>query len=150
LRKDILNQIENIEKKNRLRHSSKNRETLNYDHHSFGQRNFLSRPSGKLPIECQKTAKNLTFFSKKLTKIFIFSKKLPLRRVRCQPGPMCTLWPPGWVATWLVLTEHSGISSNWPDTQVMVFLTIHYIRMFITFRRLFVRFLYNNPVQCRR
>ena len=29
-------------------------------------------PYGKLPFDCQKIAKNLTFFSKKLTKIVIF------------------------------------------------------------------------------
>ena len=34
-------------------------------------------PSGKLPFECQKIAKNLTFCEKML-KIKIFSKKLPL------------------------------------------------------------------------
>ena len=31
--------------------------------------------SGKLPFDCQKIAKNLTFFPKKLPKIVIFSKK---------------------------------------------------------------------------
>jgi len=35
-------------------------------------------PSGKLPFDCQKIDKNLTFFSKKLLKIAIFSTKLPL------------------------------------------------------------------------
>jgi len=38
-------------------------------------------PSGKLPFECQRIAKNLTFFPKKLPKIFIFFKKIA-RRVR--------------------------------------------------------------------
>ena len=36
-------------------------------------------PSGKLPFDCQKIAKNLTFFQNNLPKIFFFfSKKLPL------------------------------------------------------------------------
>ena len=35
-----------------------------------------TKPSGKLPFDCQKIAKNLTFFSKKLTKIVIFSNKI--------------------------------------------------------------------------
>ena len=37
-----------------------------------------SWPSGKLPFDCQKIAKNLTFFSKNFTKIVIFSTKLPM------------------------------------------------------------------------
>ena len=41
---------------------------------------ILTWPSGKLPFECQKIAKNLNNFfkNKKLPKIVIFSKKLPL------------------------------------------------------------------------
>ena len=58
----------------------------------------LTWPSGKLPFECQKIAKNLTFFSKKLTKIVIFFHKMSsfcqffdiqmaiFRKVRCQSG----------------------------------------------------------------
>ena len=37
-----------------------------------------SWPSGKLPFDCQKIAKNFTFFSKKLTKIFIFFNKIAI------------------------------------------------------------------------
>ena len=38
--------------------------------------NLPTWPSGKLPFDCQKIAKNLTFFQKKLPKIFIFFKKI--------------------------------------------------------------------------
>ena len=37
-------------------------------------------PPDKLPFECQKIAKNLTFFSKNLTKFFIFFNKI----AKCQ------------------------------------------------------------------
>ena len=37
-----------------------------------------SWPTGKLPFDCQKIAKNLTFFSKTLPKIFILFKKLTM------------------------------------------------------------------------
>ena len=36
----------------------------------------MSGPSGKFPFDCQKNAKNLTFFPEKLPKIFIFFKKI--------------------------------------------------------------------------
>ena len=35
-------------------------------------------PSGKFPFECQKIAKNLTFFQKNCQKFSFFSKKLPM------------------------------------------------------------------------
>jgi len=35
-------------------------------------------PSGKLPFECQKNCQRLDILKKKLPKIFIFSKKLPM------------------------------------------------------------------------
>ena len=35
-------------------------------------------PSGKLPFDCQKIAKNLTFFPKNCQKFSFFSQKLPL------------------------------------------------------------------------
>ena len=35
-------------------------------------------PSGKLTFDCQKIAKNLTFFSKKMPQIFIFFKKIAI------------------------------------------------------------------------
>ena len=43
---------------------------------------LVTRTSGKLPFECQKIAKTLTFFSKKLTKILFFKKFAIFRRVR--------------------------------------------------------------------
>ena len=43
----------------------------------FSLEGVITWPSGKLPFECQKIAKNLTFFFK-LTKNVIFSTKLPL------------------------------------------------------------------------
>ena len=41
-------------------------------HHIY----VFSWPSGKLPFDCQKIAKNLTLFQKKLPKLFIFFKKI--------------------------------------------------------------------------
>ena len=41
-------------------------------------RQVSSWPSGKLPFDCQKIAKNLTFFQKKNAKNYFFSKKLPM------------------------------------------------------------------------
>ena len=48
---------------------------------SASDTNLLNWPSGKWPFDCPKIAKNLTFFSKKLTKIFIFQQNCQIPKI---------------------------------------------------------------------
>ena len=61
--------------------SSVNAKCRTSSSHNLNTDLALRGPSGKLPFECQKNAKNLTFFQKKIAKIFHFFKKIVLTKM---------------------------------------------------------------------